>query len=178
MDKIIKIFEANDKIDSYTYPIVKILMCIVIYVVLLNRNKIFHFSGKTISVLVTVLGLVITMATIYCIYISVIEIMELHYRRVDDQHVIVDMKTKLYPIEDVVEWIESNDILELEIKVREEKIKIGCTSDNKWSTNEFFDKVYYFNDTEYKSIEEFKKVLNTYVTDENLEVISIDGINQ
>ena len=31
-------------------------------------------------------------------------------------------------------------------------VKIGCTSDYKWSTNEFFDKVYYCDDAEYETI--------------------------
>ena len=74
--------------------------------------------------------------------------------------------------------IEKEDILEVEIKVQEEIVKIGCTSDNKWSTNEFFDKVYYCDDTEYETIEAFRKALNTYEIDGMLEVVSIDGIMQ
>lgn len=178
MDKIKKIFKVNSEIRSYTYPTIKLLVCLVLILVLMNRSRLFVIDDKRWAIAMTVLAFVFGVGAIFCIYISIGEICELYERRVDNQRIVGELATKQYPIEKLMKMIEKEDILEVEIKVQEEIVKIGCTSDNKWSTNEFFDKVYYCDDTEYETIEAFRKALNTYEIDGMLEVVSIDGIMQ
>lgn len=175
MDKISKIFKVNSEIRSYSYPAIKILLCLVVSLVLMNRNRLFLLEDKRGAIAMTVLALVLGVGCIFCIYISIAEIVELYDRRVDNQRIVGAVVIKQYPIENLMKLIEKEDILEMEIKVQEEIVKIGCKSDNKWSTNEFFDKVYYCDDTEYGTIEAFREVLNAYEIDGMLEVISIDG---
>ena len=178
MDKITRIFKVNSEIKSYSYPTIKILLCLVVIGVLINRDRLFSLGDKRWDSAMTVLAGVLTMGCIFCIYISVAEIDELHERLVDNQRSVEGTVVKQYPIENLMKLIKKEDILEVEIKFQEKIVKIGCTSDNKWSTNEFFDKVYYCNDTEYETIEAFREVLNTYEIDGMLEVVSIDGIMQ
>ena len=175
MDKISKIFKVNSEIRSYSYPTIKILLCLVVSLVLMNRNRLFLLEDKRWAIAMTVLALVLGVGCIFCIYISIAEIVELYDRRVDNQRIVGAVVIKQYPIENLMKLIEKEDILEMEIKVQEEIVKIGCKSDNKWSTNEFFDKVYYCDDTEYGTIEAFREALNAYEIDGMLEVISIDG---
>lgn len=178
MDKIIKIFKVNSEIRSYTYPEIKILLCLVLIFVLINRNRLFSLEDKRWAIVATVLSFVLVVGCVFCIYISIAEIVELHNRRVENQRNVKEVVIKQYPIENIMKLIEKEDILEVEIKVQEKIVKIGCKSDNKWSTNDFFDKVYYCDDTEYETIEVFREVLNAYEIDGMLEVISIDGITQ
>ena len=178
MDKITKIFKVNSEIRSYTYPAIKISLCLVVILVLMNRNRLFSLEDKRGAIATTVLALVLAMGCVFCIYIAIAEIVELHDRRVDNQGIVGEVVIKQYPTENLMKLIEKEDILEVEIKVQEEIVKIGCKSDNKWSTNDFFDKVYYCDDAEYETIEAFREVLNAYEIDGMLEVVSIDGIMQ
>ena len=178
MEKIKKLFEMNDEIRSYNYPIIKILVCLVLFFLLMNRNRFFLFIGKKEPIWITILVFILGVTCIFCIYISIAEISDLHDRCVESKMNAVDIATKQYPVESIVMWLEKEDIMEIEIKFQQDIVKIGCTSDNKWSTNVFFDKVYYCGKKEYKTIEAFKEAIAVYVTDGMLEVISIDGIMQ
>lgn len=178
MEKITKIFEVNNELKSYTFPVIKILLCLVLFFILFNRDKLFPFADKHLSVVATILSLALVVICIFCTYVSIAEMIELHDRRVDNQRNIEKLDCKQYSIENIVSLIEKEDILEVQIKVQQEIVKIGCISDNNWSTNKFFDKVYYCDGTEYESIEAFRKVIHAYTTDGMLDVISIDGITQ
>ena len=178
MDKITKIFKVNSEIKNYTYPTIKIILCLVVILVFMNRNRLFSLEDKRWAIVSTILALIVGVGCIFCIYIAIAEITELHDRRVDNKGIVGEVVIKRYTTENLIKLIEKEDILEVEIKVQEEMIKIGCTSDNKWSTNEFFDKVYYCDDAEYENIEAFREVLNAYEIDGMLEVVSIDGIMQ
>ena len=178
MDKITKIFKVNSEIRNYTYPTIKILLCLVVILVLMNRNRLFSLEDKRWAIISTVLALVLAVGCIFCIYIAIDEIVELHDRRVDMQKKVDEAVTKPFLIEEILDLVDKEDVLELEIKVQQKIVKIGCTSDYKWSTNEFFDKVYYCDDAEYETIEAFREELNAYEIDGMLEVVSIDGIMQ
>lgn len=178
MDKITKIFKVNSEIRSYTYPAIKISLCLVVILVLMNRNRLFSLEDKRWAIATTVLALVLAVGCVFCIYIAIAEIVELHDRRVDNQGIVGEVVIKQYPTESLMKLIEKEDILQVEIKFQEEIVKIGCKSDNKWSTNDFFDKVYYCDDAEYETIEAFREVLKAYEINGMLEVVSIDGIMQ
>lgn len=174
---MIKIFEVNTELKSYTFPVIKILFCLALLVVLINRNKLFLFAENHL-VVETILSFALSVICIFCIYISIAESIELHEKLHENQISIQKIDSKQYSIENIIHMVEKEDILEVEIIVQDEIVKIGCTSDNDWSTNNFFDKVYYCNSDEYETIEVFRKVIHTYTTDGMLNVISIDGIIQ
>ncbi len=174
MDKIKKIFEVNTEIKNYTYPVVKIVLCLVVLLILLNRRKIFSLEETVVTHLITVFAFVISVVCIFCIYISVAEIVELYDRRAENQININTVATKQYPVETILNLIEKEDVLDVAIKVQKDIIKIGCTSDNNWSTNVFFDKIYYCNETQYESIEAFRDAINTYASNGMFDVISLE----
>ena len=173
---MMKIFEVNDEIKSYTYPILKILICAVIITIIYNRNKIFSITSILGNLIITALVFGLLLGCILCIYISVIEITELHDRRIDEKRNFEGLNTKKYSIDDILKLIEENDIIEIEIKTSQEIIKIGSSSVNNWSENIFYDKLYYCGDKEYESIEELKTAVIFYGDNEELQVVSIDGI--
>lgn len=178
MKKLTKLFEVNSELTNYTYPVIKILGSLIVLFILINRSRILKVLEKEETIVVTVLAFILTVACIYCIYISIAEISEFHDRRVDMQKKVDEAVTKPFLIEEILDLVDKEDVLELEIKVQQKIVKIGCTSDNRLSTNEFFNKAYYCGEVEYESLETFGKVIRDYTTDGILDVITIDGIIQ
>ena len=79
-------------------------------------------------------------------------------------------------LERIVQLSKENDIMEFEIIANQDVIKIGASSDCKYSSSVFFDKRYYIGKTEFLTAEEFEKELFPYTTDGKINVITIDGI--
>ena len=69
-----KLFEVQTDLTSYTYPVVKIIICLAVISLSLLRNRIFQFSNTWVNVTVTLLCFVLTIAGILCLYISVGEV--------------------------------------------------------------------------------------------------------
>lgn len=170
-----KIFEMNDQIKNFKYPVIKIIVCIIIYLLLFHREKIFKVSALG-NLVMTVLTVIIIIPITLCIVISVIEIVELKERRIEIRRDISELTIKNYTVKEIYELVEDNDILEIELKDLDSVLKVGCTSDNKWSDNVFFDKAYYWGDEENLSAKEFKKRIESISKDGVVQVIAIDGI--
>ena len=69
-----KIFELNTKLESYLYPLAKIIISVMIVLFSIFRNNIFTISLKPLSFLVTLICLIATLAAILCTYISIGEL--------------------------------------------------------------------------------------------------------
>ena len=69
-----KIFELNTKLTSYSYPLAKIIISIMVVLFCIFRNHIFTISLKPLNFLVTLICFVVTLAAILCTYISVGEL--------------------------------------------------------------------------------------------------------
>ena len=79
-------------------------------------------------------------------------------------------------LERIVQLSKENDIMEFEIIANQDVIKIGSSSDCKYSSSVFFDKRYYIGKIEFLTAEEFEKELLPYTADGKINVITIDGI--
>ena len=69
-----KIFELNTKLTSYSYPLAKIIISVMIVLFSIFRNNIFTISLKPLSFLVTLICFIATLAAILCTYISIGEL--------------------------------------------------------------------------------------------------------
>ena len=69
-----KIFELNTKLTSYSYPLAKIIISIMVVLFCIFRNHIFTISLKPLNFLVTLICFAATLAAILCTYISVGEL--------------------------------------------------------------------------------------------------------
>ena len=64
-------------------------------------------------------------------------------------------------LERIVQLSKENDIMEFEIIANQDVIKIGSSSDCKYSSSVFFDKRYYIGKTDFLTAEEFEKATLT-----------------
>ena len=69
-----KIFELNTKLESYLYPLAKIIISAIIVLFSIFRNNIFNISLNQLNFFVTLICCVATLAAILCTYISVGEL--------------------------------------------------------------------------------------------------------
>lgn len=172
------IFHVNESLKSYTYPIVKLLICIIIIVIFICRGQIIHTDSKTIKAIIGVCCTIAGIICIYCGYISIFEIFQVHENRsaisTISNYTINDSKP--YMIDEVVTIVETNDIIEIQIIVNNSIVVIGSSSDCKAGSSKFFDKLYFIDKEKFSNIEEFKDYLSQYSINLKLSVILIDGI--
>ena len=69
-----KIFELQTKLTSYSYPLIKITISIMIVLFSVFRNHLFTISLMPLNILVTLLCFIATLAAILCTYISMGEL--------------------------------------------------------------------------------------------------------
>lgn len=172
------IFHVNEDLKSYTYPIVKLLICILLIVLIICRGQIIHTDSVTVETIIGVLCTTVAILCIYCVYISVYEIFQIHENRSDisaiSNYAIIDSST--YTIDDVVNIVKANDIIEIQIIVNDRIDVIGSSSNCKVGSSKFFDKRYFIDENEFISVQDFKDSLLSYSDNGKLSVILIDGI--
>ena len=169
-----KPFELQTDLTSFKYPVVKIIICLSIIVFSLMRKRIFRFSNLLANVVVTLLCFVLTIASILCLYISVGELFHTHANRKNINYKSLDAKQMT--IEAVTKIVSENDIVEFEVCTDNKIIKIGASSDCKYSSSIFEDKLFYISSSEYETIEQFTEALIEYFPKEIIPVLKIDGL--
>ncbi|MBQ6707324.1 MAG: hypothetical protein IJM97_00090 [Clostridia bacterium] len=170
-----KWFQFNSELDSYTYPIVKIVVCIFLVIITINRGHFLNFE----NIFITILSVVICVASILCIYISFAEIISTYENRekIRTSLNIEKMPSKAYSVDEIIFMLDRNDIIEIQILVDKKIVEIGSSSDCNVGDRHFFDKRYYIGKKEFESIDEFKTVFVSLFSNGPVKVVSIDGIN-
>lgn len=171
-----KLFEPQVQLTTYGYPITKILICIVVYLLIFFRNSLFSFSHEFVKLALTVLCMLLIGPTIGVIYVSLIELESIYQKRNilkkrPNYHAI-----KYWTAEKIISLLQQNDIIEIEILFHDSVIKLGASSDCKYSSTVFFDKLYYIESSNFETIEQLKTVLTQYEENGCFGVLTIDGI--
>ena len=71
---MMEIFEVQTKLTSYTYPLVKICVSVVVVLFGLFRDRFFHIPAGLLNFVVTLLCVAASLASILCCYISIGEL--------------------------------------------------------------------------------------------------------
>ena len=169
-----KLFEVQKDLTSFTYPAVKIIICLSVIFLSFARSRIFRFANSWIDFGVTLLCFVLLMVSILCIYISVGELFHTCANRKNINNQASDVK--LLTIEAVTKIVSENDIVEIEVCTDNQTIKIGASSDCKYSSSIFEDKLFYISSSEYETIEQFMQALNELFPKGIIAVSKIDDL--
>lgn len=172
------IFHVKENVKSYAYPILKMIVCVGLIILFINRDCIVHIDNKAIDIIVGILCTTIGIVCIYCIYISVAELLLVYENRVKETAVSdrIIAKSKPYTIDEIVHMAEANDIIEIQIVSKNSVVEIGSSSDCESGSSKFFDKQYYIEDKTFEDIKDFKSELSIYAMNGQISVASIDGI--
>lgn len=176
MKKRKKLFELQTDLTSYTYPLTKVIICLLIIPALIFRNHFIHFSSAWAATAFTVLCFVIMVANILCLEISVGEMMETYWNRKENKSQPLEADSKLYTLDEIVHMAEICDIIEIKLYANGSAVIIGSSADSKPGRSDLFDKRYYVGKEEFPDISGFKNALRSYAVDGKLSVLAIDGI--
>ena len=171
-----KLFELQTNLTNYAYPLVKIIVSVLIILFSIFRNNLFVITSKPLNILITVICCVATVSSILCIYIAVPELFYVYKNKKAKHTKFRDMSTVPFDFEQIVCLVKDNDIIEFEIMVNEDVIKVGASSDCKVGSSVFFDKRFYVGKDEYLAVEKFKEELLRFTIDGKINVITIDGV--
>lgn len=174
-----KLFEMQTNLSSYAYPIGKIIACLLIMIACMFRARILCFQSRWINGTLTFLAGMLTLACVLCIYISVGELFCAYFNK-HNQDSVADRPpdSTLMSIDKIIVLVCENDVIELEVWVNGRIINIGASADCKPSGVEFFDKRYFIDKHEYDDVMQFEKELVYSVGENQIHVVSIDGIKQ
>lgn len=172
------IFHVNENVKSYKYPILKIIVCVILIITFINRDRIIYIDNKVINIIIGILCTTVGIVCIYCIYISVYELFLVHGNRAKEtvSSNSITAKSKKYTIDEIVFMAETNDIIEIQIVSKNRTVEIGSSSDCKNGSSKFFDKLYYIDDETFENIKDFKSELLAYAINGQISVVHIDGI--
>lgn len=169
-----KLFEVQTDLTSFTYPVLKITICLSVIIFSIVRNRIFRFSSSWANAVVTVLCFALTIVSILCLYISIGELFHTctNRRRTNCQL----LNVKQLAIETVTKIVSENDIVEIEVCTDNQTIKIGASSDCRYSSSIFEDKLFYISSSEYETIEQFTGALIELFPEGIIPVSKIDDL--
>ena len=174
-------FKCNDSLHSYTYPVIKVVVCIAIILLDMAVRFHLHSSSHVLDIIIGTVSASVLLACVFCIYISWGEMIS-----------VSENRAKAKPISEAEmasgKWFSSDEIAALaqnchsiafEIPVgraRNRRFEIGSKSELKPGTSHFFNKCYYIGEKDYSDISEFKAALEPYQTDtKGIFVVKIDG---
>lgn len=169
-----KLFEVQTDLTSFTYPVVKILICMSVIIFSIVRNQIFRFSSSWANAVVSILCFVLTIISILCLYISVGELFHTASNRRNTYYHPLDVKQ--LTIAAVTKIVSENDIVEIEVCTDDKTIIIGASSECKYSSSVFEDKLFYISSSEYDTIELFTEALIDLFPNGIIPVSKIDGL--
>ncbi len=157
----------------------KILACFALWFLAINRDHWILISYKPINVILRAGIIILSLPAVYVFYISVAELyVTWQNRDAKRQSKNYSLeKCKGFQKERLLKYLNENDIIEFEIIYNKEVITIGTSSDSKNGSSEFFDKSYYIDNEEFKTVEQFSKALDSYVINGVLFVATMDGVD-
>ncbi len=170
----VKLFKLQTDLKSFKYPVLKIIICLSVIAVSIFRNSIFQVGNGWINIIVILLCLAFTLASILCLYISVGEIFHTYVNRKKENCQF--SKIKQLTIGTISEIVSQNDIVEIKVRKDEKTIKIGASADCEYTSSVFKDKLFYLSSSEYETVEQFTEALLELFPEGNVPVLEIDGL--
>lgn len=169
-----KLFEVQTTLTSYTYPVVKIVICLSVIVLCLIRNHFLRFTSLRASVIVTSICFILTIVSILCLYISVGELFHTFANRQNSNY--QPLAVKQLPIGRIVKIVSENDIVDIEVYTENKTISIGASSECKYASSIFENKLFYISSLEYDTIDSFMEALIELFPEGSIPVSKIDGL--
>jgi hypothetical protein len=167
-----RIFKCDSTQKSYSYSIIRLIICVVIILLVIGSIGIDLINNV---VWFRVLRTIILCIAILCIYISLAEIIYVRENLKVSKFDLRGKKTEPFDIDDTISLLKNNDIIEIEAIYNNNLFKFGSSSDCKQRDAKFYDKEYYINNKSFKTIDSLKKELVKYCKDKKIFILTIDG---
>lgn len=172
------LFRVNKNATGYTWPICRILLCLLSYWLLTVVNGSRPMS--TPRAVVFVLLIVLTWGLFYGVICALVEIsiVRKHCRSPKTRQPVSGREKaagKSFSLEQLAALAEENDIVELRLLHGSRTVTAGSSSDYTPQKG-FFDKRYYVGSKEMETIDDFRRALEPYAPGGTVTVLTIDGV--
>ncbi len=160
----------------YITFIMKVVFFIGVFFLFTKRFELFPIlNNEVLKTVSTVIVSIVGGLLVLFLYRSITELMDKQFEYNDKKKKTKPIKSKMYSFENLIKIIEREDIIDIEIMSRVGVVKIGASSDYDQSKDKFFDKLYYINDKEYNTIEEFKdNLVPNIINPEEVSVLYLE----
>ena len=172
------LFRLNKNATGSTWPICRILLCLLSYWLLTVVNGSRPMS--TPRAVVFVLLIVLTWGLFYGVICALVEIniVRKHRRSPKTRQPVSGREKaagKPFSLEQLAALAEENDIVELRLLHGSRTVTAGSSSDYTPQKG-FFDKRYYVGSKEMETIDDFRRALEPYAPGSTVTVLTIDGV--
>lgn len=172
------LFRVKKNATGYTWPICRILLCLLSYWLLTVVNGSRPMS--TPRAVVFVLLIVLTWGLFYGVICALVEIniVRKHRRSPKTRQPVSGREKaagKPFSLEQLAALAEENDIVELRLLHGSRTVTAGSSSDYTPQKG-FFDKRYYVGSKEMETIDDFRRALEPYAPGSTVTVLTIDGV--
>lgn len=163
---------------SYTYPILKAIVCVAVIALLLPLLRWIHFENRVFVILERIGAFAVFWLCVFGVYLSVGEIIEVHETRAKKKEPSKRQlkQARFFTVDEIVLAAEENDIIAFQIVWQDKTLELGASADYKNVSGIFFDKRYYIGEDEFKAVEDFKAALLEFEKDGKVQVLSVDGL--
>ena len=173
-----KLFEPDTRLTSFKYPILKLIIVLLVFAFVFSTALKLRLPNEWVTWVLRIVCAQIIILCVLAIYISVGEIFivfENRNKRKKKKHSSLDAKH--LTIETISRIVSENDIIEIEVSISDEIIKIGASADCKHSSSVFENKLFYISNSEFKTIELFKEALVDLFPEGVILVLKIDDLS-
>ncbi len=177
--KKLKLFQVDDTLDSYTYPLVKILVSLALIVFLTNRNSFFRIEKGFWNYIVTGISFCIACASLLCMRLAGAELILVHDNRSKAKSVSAKERegSRKYSVDAILSLVSRNDSMEIQILSEGKRVEIGSSSECEAYDSKPYDKRYYIEKREFESLDAFRNAVLPYSDKGQITILSIDGIS-
>lgn len=179
MKKFDIIFEPSEDLVTYTQPIIRTIISVIVIFIGIYRDRIIPDSLGLFANIMDIILLIIGMIGTFNLYVILGEFFMTFLNRCDlkEKKNVKETDDTLCNFDDIIKLCEENDLLIVKIVFNKKLLKIGSSSDSVSNKFELFDKRYFIEEQEFIEFDEFKQELSKYSKDNKLRVVSIDDVH-
>jgi len=176
--KIRKLFELERNLTSYKIPVLKVAGCVLVDALTFFRREIFAVQSRLFSAIITIILGQLIILCLPVLYISVAEIVIIYRKQRKTKQKACSCKARRQCTpEEILAWVQSNDIIDIELCVNAKSIHIGASSDCNSAAGKMYDKRYYIGKREIVDIDAFQTEVCQFCVNGMLSVHAIDGVH-
>lgn len=162
--------------DTYTFPVLKIIICVALWPAVWFRD-IFYSLDKEPLIVKQILFICLYMSLAFLLG-AILEVKAIYKKRHKKAKPAKRKnKIRMLSVLDIIKLSRENDIIEIKAIIKDEYILLGSSSECKTISYEFYNKIYYIEEKEFETIEDFEHELNVLFPDGSVEVVKIDGVS-
>ncbi len=175
-NSILKYLKPRTDLVSYSTSIIKLFLSLGVATACIFRPSV---SSEKLNTVVSIFCAIICIPVVFLFAGSIVEFVSTFYNR---KHNRKDPRTitvyKNVDIDSVICGVKQNAIIDYEILWYNRIIHCGSSSDCAPENSDFFDKKYFIDSVLYDDIDSFRKALSSYMVNDSIQVITIDGLEQ